>query len=250
MSEKTNRAIVITGGGTGIGRAAARAFAANGDRVLITGRTKSTLDECAAGHGIEVLPISITDAGAPQAIADTAQRVLGGIDVLVNNAAAAGFTSMGELDEQEVRNQVETNLLAPILLTQAALPALKATRGTVVNIGSAGAIGVRAMPTSSVYAATKAGLDSLTRTWAMELGATGVRVVSLAPGLVNTGVGIRAGMPEAAYNAFLDGMQAQIPSGRVGTPDEIAWWILQLTDPKASYAHGCLVVIDGGLSVT
>lgn len=247
----TPRSVIVTGGGTGIGRATARAFAERGDRVLVVGRSKSTLDEVADGHRqIHVLALSITDPDAPEAVTQTAVRELGGIDVLVNNAARAGFELMGELDEQAVREQIDTNLLAPILLTQRALPALAAAGGTVVNISSAGSIGLRAMPASSVYAATKVGLDSLTRTWAVELAPRGIRVVALAPGLINTGVGVRTGMPQQAYDDFLAGMRGRIPAGRIGTPEEIAWWIVQLADPQASYANGALFVVDGGLSIT
>lgn len=243
--------MVITGGGSGIGRATARAFAERGDRVLVVGRGKPALDGTAEGWpGIHVLPIGITEPGAPEVVVETARRVLGGIDVLVNNAAVAGFRVLGELAEEDIRAQVETNLVAPVLLTQQALPALTEARGTVVNIGSAGAIGVRAMPTGGVYAATKVGLDSLTRTWAVELAPRGIRVVALAPGLVDTGVGVRAGMSEAEYAGFLEGMRPRIPSDRVGAPEEIAWWVVQLADPNASYANGSLVVVDGGLSVT
>ncbi|MCE7081119.1 SDR family NAD(P)-dependent oxidoreductase [Streptomyces sp. ST2-7A] len=246
----SRRNVVVTGGGTGIGRATARAFAARGDRVLIVGRSKSTLDETADHPDIHTLPLSLLDPRAPQLIVETARRTLGGIDVLVNNAARSGFREIGELDEQDIREQVGTNLLAPILLTRSALPELEAARGVVVNIGSAGALGVRAMPGSSVYAATKAGLDSLTRTWAMELGPRGIRVVGLAPGLIDTGVGVRAGMPQETYDAFLAGMRPKVPAGRIGTPEEIAWWITTLASPEAGYANGAIIAVDGGLSVT
>jgi C-7 ketoreductase len=245
------RKVVVTGAGTGIGRATAQAFAARGDHVLVVGRTKAALDETAAGHDrIHVLPLDICGPDAPKTVAETARRTLGGIDVLVNNAARPGFQDLAELDEQTAREQIATNLLAPILLTRAALPDLEAAGGLVVNMGSAGAIGVRAMPGSSVYAATKAALDSLTRSWAMELGPRGIRVVSLAPGLVATGVGVRAGMPQEAYDAFLEQMSEQVPTRRIGTPEEIAWWIVTLCEPSAAYANGSLFAVDGGLSVT
>jgi C-7 ketoreductase len=243
--------VVVTGGGTGIGRAIARAFADRGDRVLIVGRNKSTLDEAADGrNGIYVLPLNITDSEAPEEIVRTAEREFGGIDVLVNNAAIAGFQALGDIDEHTLRDQIDTNLRAPILLTQRALVALRAAKGIVVNISSAGSIGLRSMPTSSVYAATKVAIDSLTRTWAVELGQRGIRVVALAPGLIDTGVGVRAGMPQQVYDDHLARMRTQVPSGRIGSPDEIAWWVLLLTDPAANYANGSVFVIDGGLSLT
>jgi NAD(P)-dependent dehydrogenase (short-subunit alcohol dehydrogenase family) len=248
---RTPRGIVITGGGSGIGRAAAHAFAERGDLVLVVGRSAESLAETARNApNVRTLAIDITDPAAPAEIVDAALRELGRIDVLVNNAGTASFQRIGALDRATVLEQVGTNLLAPIFLTQQALDALAAVGGLVVNVSSAGSIGLRAMPDSSVYAATKVGLDSLTRSWAVELAEKGVRVVSLAPGLVNTGVAVRAGMPQAAYDEFLAGMRPRIPAGRVGVPEDIAWWIVALAEPGAGYANGALFSIDGGLSLT
>jgi len=249
--DKQSRAVVVTGGGTGIGRATARAFAARGDRVLVVGRSADSLASTAVGHDfVRILPIDITGPGAADAVVSTAWREIGGIDVLVNNAAVAGFGSLADLDQKSLTAQVETNFVAPILLTQAALKLLAARSGTVVNIGSAGCIGLRGMPDSSVYAATKAGLDSLTRSWAVELAPRGIRVVGLAPGLVDTGVAVRAGMPQEAYAAFLEEMRPRIPSGRVGVPADIAWWIVALSEPEGRYANGMVLAVDGALSTT
>lgn len=250
-TENEARGIVITGGGTGIGRAVAHAYAAAGDEVLVVGRSPETLAATAEGYGT-IVPFTadITRSGAPSAVIAAAQDTLGRIDVLVNNAATAGFEHLPELDEDVVRSQVDTNLVAPIMLTEQALGPLADTRGTVVNISTAGALGVRAMAGSGVYAATKVGLDALTRTWAVELAERGIRVVGVAPGLVETGVAVRAGMPQQEYDRFLADMLSRIPSGRVAGPDEIAWWVLRLTDPQAGYANGAVFAIDGGLSVT
>lgn len=244
---------MISGGGTGIGRACAHAFAGRGDRVLILGRSAETLAEAArtgGAGGIHPLVVDLTDPAAPALVVDRALDLFGRVDVLVNNAATTSFAAMGELTRAATVAQIETNLLAPILLTQQALGALENTRGTVVNISSAGSLGLRSMPTNSVYAATKAGLDMLTRTWAVELAPRGVRVIGLAPGLVDTGVGVRGGMTQASYEQFLSEMAPRIPSGRVAAPAEIAWWVLRLTETGAEYANGVVVAVDGALSVT
>jgi C-7 ketoreductase len=143
-----------------------------------------------------------------------------------------------------------TNLLAPVFLTQRALPALEATGGVVVNVSSAGSLGRRAWPENSVYGMAKVALDFLTRTWALELAPRGIRSVGVAPGVVDTGVGVRAGMPAEAYEAFLGEMAQRIPAGRVGRPRDIAWWVVQLTRPEAAYANGTVVAVDGALSLT
>jgi C-7 ketoreductase len=244
--------VIITGGGTGIGKAAALAFAEFGDGVLVVGRSAGPLTETASHHNrIRALTIDINDPAAPERIVNAAIQEFGRIDVLVNNAYTAGFGELGMLERSSVEEQVATNLIAPIFLTQQAVPALAKTNGTVVNITSSGSLGIRATPTRGIYGATKVGLDSLTRTWAVELGPKGIRVLSVAPGLVDTGGAVRTGlMPQPAYREFLSGMRDKVPTGRIGDPEDIAWWIVRLTLPEAGYATGTVLAVDGGLSLT
>jgi NAD(P)-dependent dehydrogenase (short-subunit alcohol dehydrogenase family) len=247
----SHRAVIVTGGGSGIGRATARAFAEQGDSVLVLGRSRSALKGTATGYDrIHSFAVDITEPDAPSVIAETAHRELGRVDVLVNNAAMGGFGALGQLDRELVEAQVATNLVAPILVTQAVLGALEAASGVIVNVGSAGALGLRSWSGNAVYGATKAALDLLTRSWAVELGPRGIRVVGVAPGVINTGAGVRAGMSQQDYTQFLGGMRAQVPVGRIGEPAEIAWWIIQLASPEAAYASGAVFALDGALSVT
>jgi C-7 ketoreductase len=132
-----------------------------------------------------------------------------------------------------------------MLLTRRALPALEKSSGTVVNLSTAGSLGRRAWPGMSVYGATKTALDFLTRTWAVELAPRGIRVVGLAPGVIDTGMATRNGASAEQYAAFLD----DIRSRRVGSPEEIAWWVARLADPLAGYAHGTVLAVDGALSL-
>jgi C-7 ketoreductase len=250
--QELSRSVIITGGGTGIGRAAALAFAKAGDRVLIVGRSAGPLTETAnQSDRIRALPLDITDPAAPERIVRTALDEFGRIDVLVHNAYTAGFGDLEALERASVEAQVATNLIAPIFLTQHAVSALAETGGTVVNITTSGSLGIRATPSRGVYGATKVALDSLTRTWAVELGPKGIRVVSVAPGLVDTGGAVRAGMmPEPVYQDFLNGMRSKVPAGRIGDPEDIAWWIVRITQPGAGYATGAVLAVDGGLSLT
>lgn len=245
------RGVIVTGGGTGIGRATAQALARRGDRVLVVGRTERTLTETAADHpGIHTLTADLTDPDAAGLIVDTALRAFGRLDVLVNNAGIAVPGPAAQVDRRSATAQIEVNLLAPILLTQWALPALAEAGGTVVNLSSAGSLGRRAWPYLSVYGASKAALDFLTRTWAVEFAPQGVRVVGIAAGVVATGMGIRSGSTPQEYEGFLDRIGKATPLGRVGRPEEIAWWVRQLTDPEAGYATGTVLAVDGGLSLT
>ncbi|MEW2353521.1 SDR family oxidoreductase [Spirillospora sp. NPDC029432] len=243
--------VIVTGGGTGIGRSTARAFADEGARVLIVGRSRSTLDECAKGYDdIHPVVADITDPNSPARIVRAALDGFGRIDVLVNNAAVGRFGGLADIDRETVEAMFGTNLFAPILLAQQALDALEATRGVVVNVGTAGALGLRSWPDNALYGASKAALDFLTRSWAVELAPRGIRVVGVAPGIVNTGVGVRAGMSPEAYDGFLEHMRARIPSGRIARPEEIAWWITRLAGPEAEYVNGTVLALDGALSVT
>ncbi|MFP3961848.1 SDR family oxidoreductase [Actinomadura fulvescens] len=245
------RAVIVTGGGTGIGRATARAFAERGDGVLVVGRTESALIETAKDHDtIRVLTADVTDPDGPRLVVDAALREFGRIDVLVNNAAALGYRPLAQVDRELVDTQLGTNLIAPILLTRYALDALEAAGGTVVNVSTAGSLGMRSWPDNGVYGAAKVALDFLTRTWAVELAPRGIRVVAVAPGVIDTRSAPRMGLSEEAYDGFLEQIATRTPLGRVGTPEEIAWWITQLTLPQAAYLTGAVVPVDGGLSLT
>nr|AHA81975.1 Arm5 [uncultured bacterium] len=245
------RGVIVTGGGTGIGQATARAFAEHGDQVLVVGRTERTLAETAGGYpNIHALPIDIAPPDAAEAVVTTALRRFGRIDVLVNNASTATPAPLEKIDRETAEGQLEVNLLAPIFLTQRAVEPLAETRGTVVNLSSAGSLGRRAWPYFSLYGATKVAIDFLTRTWAVELAPRGVRVVAIAAGVVETGMGVRTGSTPEEYAQFLEWMKTVTPLGRVGQPHEIAWWVRQLTEPEAGYATGTVFAIDGGASVT
>jgi nogalaviketone/aklaviketone reductase len=242
--------VIVTGGGTGIGRSTARAFAEEGARVLIVGRTESPLEECAKGYDdIHPLIADITEPDAPRRIVREALNGFGRLDVLVNNAAFGRFGKLADVDRETAEAMFGTNLVAPIFLTQQVLDALEATGGTVVNVSTAGALGLRSWPDNALYGAGKAALDFLTRSWAVELAPRGIRVVGVAPGVVDTGVGVRAGMSRDAYDGFLEHMRSRIPSGRIGRPEEIAWWIVRLAGPEAGYVNGTVLAIDGALSI-
>lgn len=246
----TPRTVIITGAGTGIGRAAARRFAAAGENVLVVGRTAGPLQETARGH--ERIRTLVADITAPQAAGEVVAAALkefGRLDVLVNNAAVGVFSSLEHMDRAETERQIATNMVAPLFLTQAALDALTETAGTVVNVSSAGSLGIQAFPDNSVYWATKSALNHFTRTWAVELAPRGIRVVSVAPGVTETGIGERAGMSAEEYRSFLDTMAERIPAGRAATPEELAWWVTTLADPGAGYMTGAVVPVDGGLSL-
>ncbi|MFD7323576.1 SDR family NAD(P)-dependent oxidoreductase [Streptomyces sp. NPDC059875] len=247
-STEPQRIIVVTGAGTGIGRATARAFAAGGATVVAVGRRAAPLEETAEGHpGIRPLVADITAEGAGEEIVRAVLATHGRLDVLVNNAGIATGGPLGTLDRSVIGPLLETNLVAPVLLTQAAVPALEATGGVVVNVTTT--IGQRGWPNNSVYPATKSALETLTRCWAVELAPRGIRVVAVAPGAIETPIADHMGLSPEQLAAIRTWQIAHTPLRRVGLPEEVAWAITRLASPEAAFLTGTVLPVDGGALV-
>ncbi|MFB6943014.1 SDR family NAD(P)-dependent oxidoreductase [Streptomyces sp. NPDC056237] len=238
--------MIITGGGTGIGRATAQQFATAGAGVLVVGRTAERLAETAMEHPhIRTFVADVAAPDAPTGIVAAALEAFGRIDALVNNAAITRPAPLGAIDRKVAEEQLATNLLAPVFLTQRALPHLE-DGGTVVNVTSNPPH--YGWPNNSRYGSTKVALDFLTNTWAVELAQHGIRVVSVAPGITATPVLSHAGFTDEQITAAGRELRARIPLGRIAQPKEIAWWIVNAVRPEAGYLTGTVVRVDGGLS--
>ncbi|GAA3031332.1 SDR family NAD(P)-dependent oxidoreductase [Actinokineospora globicatena] len=235
-----NKVVLITGAGTGIGKSTAQMFLALGAQVVIVGRRAHVLDSVTGAHA---LPADITADGEPQRIVDAVVEMHGRLDVLVNNAGIVQGGALGDIQPGSVDAQFATNVTAPILLTQAAAPVM-VDGGVIVNVSTA--IGQRAWPNNSVYAATKAALDSLTRSWAAELAPRGIRVMAVVPGAVETPIGEHQGLSPTQLREVRAWQIAHTPLGRIATPDEVAWVIVQLSSATASFITGVILPVDGG----
>ncbi|MBO3677441.1 SDR family NAD(P)-dependent oxidoreductase [Streptomyces sp. NEAU-YJ-81] len=243
-------AVIVTGGGTGIGRAAARAFAEQGAQVLVVGRTAARLAETAAdAPGIRPLVADVAAPGAAELIVNTALEAFGRIDVLVNNAAVVRQAPLGDIRREAVEEMLAVNLLAPVYLTEAAVPPLSESAGVVINVSTA--IGHRGwpMPGTELYAALKAALDTLTRSWAVQLAPRGVRVAGVAPGPIATSIGRHQGLDTEQIDALRTTLIEHVPLRRLGRVEEVAFWITQLARPEAGYTTGVVLPVDGGALV-
>ncbi|MER7914383.1 SDR family oxidoreductase, partial [Streptomyces sp. NPDC096068] len=184
---------------------------------------------------------------APEEIVRAALAAHGRLDVLVNNAGISTGGPLDTLDRSVITPLLETNLVAPTLLTRAAAPALRESRGVVVNVSTT--VGRRGWPANSFYPATKSALETLTRCWAVELAPAGVRVVAVAPGPVDTPIGLHAGLSPERLEEVRAWQLAHVPLGRLGRPEEVAWAITSLAAPEASFTTGTVLSVDGGALV-
>lgn len=246
-----DRLAIVTGATSGIGRAVAQKLLAEGARVLASGRSERALAELAASAGdrLATCAADLTEDAAPARVLEAARAAFGdGLDLLVN---AAGIIAMGDLaktDDALWDRMMAVNLRAPFRLLRAALPALAARRGAVVNVSSIA--GPRSFPGILAYSVSKAGLDQLTRCAAIELAPRGVRVNAVDPGVVVTELHRRAGMTEEAYAAFLERSRETHPLGRAGRAEEIAELVLFLGSERAGWITGETIAIDGGRHLT
>jgi 3-oxoacyl-[acyl-carrier protein] reductase len=244
-----NRKILVTGSSRGIGRAVAEAFANAGEHVAVHHRDNPTLAaEVAAslpGDGHVVVQADIADADAVRVMVDDAAARLGGLDVLVNNAASYGRVShpVSEVSyerwQQAWRQTIDVNLIGAANVTWCAVRhMIAAGGGRIVNVSSRGAF--RGEPGQPAYGASKAGLNALGQSLAVALAPLGITVAGVAPGYVQTDMA--APHLDGAAGAAI---RAQSPFDRVARPEEIAAAVVFLASPAAEWASGAILDLNG-----
>jgi NAD(P)-dependent dehydrogenase (short-subunit alcohol dehydrogenase family) len=243
-----DRVVILTGAGSGIGRAAAIAFARAGACVLGVGRREEALAQTAGEHArIGSFAVDIRSDGAGDAVVRAAVERWGRLDVLVNNAGAMVQMPLAGADPSRMADLFALNVIAPSMLASAALPHLSRTHGSIVNVSST--YGHRPAAGVAHYAASKSALEQLTRCWALELASDGVRVNALAPGPTESQALAAAGLPPDLIEQVKQDEAGRIPLGRRGRPEEVAEWIMHLADPTANWLTGQVLTVDGGLEL-
>lgn len=237
---------LITGGNSGIGLAAARAFIREGALVAITGRNQETLDEAARelGRNLLALRADITDLAANEQAIRTAGETFGHLDIVVANAGIGGGTPLGATTAQQFEQIISTNVTGVFFTVQAAAPFLR-QGGSVILVGSVHAsIG---MPGWSAYAASKGAIRSMARVLASELSPKGVRVNVVAPGGTRTPIWSRISQNPDALAALEPRLARTSPTGRISEAEEIANTMLFLASDEATNIQAAEIAVDGGV---
>lgn len=246
MSNLTGKNVVITGGSSGIGYAAAAKMKSLGANVVITGRNEELLQKASTELGVIGIQSDQSKLSDIDGLVSHVSEVFQGVDVLFINAGIAAFAPVDQVSEEQFDSIMDINFKGAFFTLQKFLPILK-EGASVINLSSINAY--TGMPNTSIYAASKAALNSLTRTAATELAPRKIRVNSVNPGPVNTTIFGKLGMSEEAINEFAGAMQNRIPLKRFGEPENIASLVSFLASDDASFITGAEYNIDGGVNI-
>lgn len=243
----TGRVVVVTGAASGVGRATARRFAQDGDRVLLCDHAPcdGVVREIRDAAGVaEAFEIDLADPECGAAIASQASTLFGGIDVLVHNAAIGTGGTVETVPDADFERVLAVNLMAGVRLSRAAVPIMRARGGGSI-LFTAALAGYRYLPNGVAYAVSKAALIHLVRCMAIDHGRDGIRTNCVTPGPINTPM-----LHEASrvYGVPVETMRAGMPTGHIPEPEEIAAVFAFLASASARSINGQAVGIDGGMS--
>ncbi|WP_306132343.1 3-oxoacyl-ACP reductase FabG [Roseivivax marinus] len=244
MFDLTGKSALVTGASGGIGGAIASALHEAGATVGLSGTREAPLQELAdqLGERAHVLPCNLSDAEAVTALPRQAAEAMGSVDILVNNAGITRDNIFMRMSDDEWTQVLEVNLTAAFRLSKGVLRGMMKSRwGRIVNVSSV--VGATGNPGQGNYAAAKAGLVGMTKSLAYEVASRNITVNAVAPGFIETA------MTEKLNDEQKQQILGQIPSGRMGTPEEIAAAALFLASPGASYVTGTTLHVNGGMAM-
>lgn len=242
MGQLDGKTALVTGGTSGIGLATAKRLSDEGAYVFITGRNRTRLDAAAASidaHGVQ------SDISKPEELDALATEIAAhgtGLDIVFANAGGGDFATLADVTPQHYRDNFDRNVAGTVFTVQKTLPLLNDGASIILAGSTAASEGT---PAFGLYAASKAAIRSLGRTWAAELADRMIRVNTIVPGPIET-PGLTGLAPADQQQELLDGMAASLPLKRVGKPEEIAAAVLFLASDQSSFMTGAELAVDGG----
>jgi NAD(P)-dependent dehydrogenase (short-subunit alcohol dehydrogenase family) len=246
METLEGRVAVITGGSSGIGLATAKLFRDSGAKVAISGRNQTSLDDAVKelGAGVVAVRSDVSKLSDLDTLFNLVVKRLGRIDVLFANAGIAKFALLSDVSEDAYDDTFDINVKGAFFTIQKAIPHLNDNASIILNSSFVNQAGV---PTTSVYAASKAAVRSFARGISSELASRGIRVNVVSPGPIATPIYGKLGLPKEAVDAFAASIVSQVPLKRFGQPEEVAQTVLFLAGSASSYITGVELNVDGGL---
>jgi len=246
MSTLKGKIAVVTGGNSGIGYSTAKKLKEDGATVIITGRSTEKVNQAATELGTKGIVADVKDLSAIDSLVDQVKNEFGTVDILFVNAGIFQPAPVGQISEEMFDHQMGINFKGAVFTTEKFLPILK-DGASIINLSSVNAY--TGMPNTAVYAASKAALNSYTRTAATELAPRKIRINSVNPGPVSTPIFEKTGMAEEQLNGFATAMQNRVPLKRFGQPEDVANLVSFLASDQASFITGSEYNIDGGITI-
>lgn len=246
MSKLNGKIAVVTGGNSGIGYASAKELKSQGATVIITGRNSERVEDAAKELGVKGLIADVSNISEIEQLVEQVKTKFGNVDILFVNAGIFQPAPVGQISEEMFDHQMGINFKGALFTTEKFLPILN-DGASIINLSSVNAY--TGMPNTAVYAASKAALNSYTRTAATELAPRKIRINSVNPGPVSTPIFGKTGMEVEQLNGFAEAMQNRIPLKRFGQPEDIAKLVAFLASDDASFITGSEYNIDGGINI-